>query len=716
MVFQEAIELRPQERDAFVADACAGDSALRSEIDSLIASHDDERPFLDTTPVAGTGKMLAAALADVDEDAVPQLAPGARVSDYEIIERLGAGGMGEVYRAYDAKLARFVALKILYDAPGGHTNARILREARAVSALNHPNICTIYEVGNVEGRAYLAMEYVAGQPLNEILPPDGFPPDVVVNYGTQIADALAHAHERGVIHRDLKSANVVVTPQGRAKVLDFGLARRTIAGDGGSRPDTLTDMGNFAGTPAYMAPELLRDRKADARSDIWALGVLLHEMTCGRRPFDGETPFEITSAILRDSASPLPSTVPGFLQSIVSRCLARDTGERFQSASEVGRALEAKAQPTPTIAARFRMVARHRFSRVAAVVALLILTNGAPACREGTSDPEAYALYVRGRSELTSNTADITAAAVNSFKAAIARDPSYAQAYAGLAMASAKMKLFFAKEEEGPAWYAAAHQAAQRAVQLDSNNAETHEGLAAVYRSAEFDWPAVIDESNQALRLKPKLDLPHSYRASAFNHLGLLEQADSEASATMALNPANLREPLRVRGVTAMYGGRYNDAVVFLERAASSQAGNPGEWNLAFAYYNAGRKGEAESMLRKLGNYARSKRRAQASLASFLAARGETAEAKKLVSEVIRAPYTDHHVAYALGVAYAQLGMPVDALQWLGTAHSTGFRCYPWFERDPLLEPMKQVPAFQQFMEDFKRSWQTTKARYEAER
>ncbi len=712
MVFQEAVELRPAARDTFLTHACAGDPALRSEVDSLIASHDDERPFLDATPIAGAGKVFAAVLAD-EEDAVPRLARGARIGEYEIIERLGAGGMGEVYRAYDAKLDRFVALKILHDGPGGHTNARILREARAVSALDHPNICTIYEVGNFDGRPYLAMEYIAGRPLNEILPPAGFLPDVVVKYGTQIADALAHAHERGVIHRDLKSANVVVTPQGRAKVLDFGLARRTtITGADDSRPHTVTDIGNMAGTPAYMAPELLRDRKADPRSDIWALGVLLHEMACGRRPFEGQTPFEITSAILRDAPPPLPSTVPAFLQSIVSRCLAPDIRDRFQNAADVVRALEMKELPGRGSALRSHVLTRRNVMRLAAVVAVLVLTNRAGVSREYTRDPEAYALYMRGRAQAEANDSKSNAAAVEFFKAAVDHDPNYAPAHAGLAVASAMKGLFFAAEDDVPAWQAAAHQAAQRALQLRPEIAETHEALAAVYRATEFNWVAAIDESGQALALNPMLERPHKYRSSGFMHLGLLDVANSEAAAAMTLNPKDVIEPLRVQGYAALLDGRYADAVRLLESARKQ----PAEWNLANAYYYAGRKEDAEASLRKLRDSARSRRRAEATLASFLAARGETAQAQKLIDVVLAAPYRDHHVAYALGVAYAQLGMNAEAVMWLANARNTGFACYPWFARDPLLEPLKQVPAFQQFLDDFKRSWQTMRARYAVER
>lgn len=335
--------------------------------------------------------------------------------------------------------------------------------------------------------------------------------------------------------------------------------------------------------------------------------------------------------------------------------------------------------------------------------------------RQFTQDSEAYALYVRGRAELVRNDRGSTAAALKSFEAALGRDRDYVLAHAGLAMASAKMRLFFATEGEISTWQAAAHQAAQRALQLNPDLAETHEALAAVYRSTEFDWPQAIEESARALALNPNLDQPHVYRASAFSHLGLLDRARSEATAAMEINRANVTEPLRVQGVSAMFAGRYDEAVALLEQARTTN-GNPAEWNLAYAYYNAGRKAEAESMLRKLRGNARSERRAQATLASVLAARGETAEAKDLITAVTSGSYKEHHVAYALGAAYAQLGMPSEALEWLTVARSTGFRCYPWFERDPLLAPLRQRAPFQQFLDEFKRSWETIKAQYESER
>lgn len=285
------------------------------------------------------------------------LRPGARLGPYEVLGLIGAGGMGEVYRAWDSRLERDVALKVLpAEALGDETaRARLVREARLASQLNHPHICTIHDVGETDaspqagsepGAAYIAMELVEGQPLSARVAEGPLPIDQVLQYGRQLADALTHAHRRGVVHRDLKSANVMVTPEGHVKVLDFGLAKRLTGEDlaetTGSR-QSLTATGVVAGTLAYMAPEQLLGRLADARSDIWALGVVLYEMAAGRRPFQGQTGFELTSAILKEPLPPLPPAVPATLQVVVGRCMAKEPGERYQGGSEVKAALEAVA-------------------------------------------------------------------------------------------------------------------------------------------------------------------------------------------------------------------------------------------------------------------------------------------------------------------------------------------------------------------------------------
>ena len=271
---------------------------------------------------------------------------GGRLAHYRIISRLGAGGMGEVYRARDEQLDRDVAVKVLpassFDDPTAR--ARLVREARAAAALNHPNICTVYEVGEADGQAYIAMELVEGRTLSALLHAGPLPAEHVVHYGRQLADALTHAHERGVIHRDLKSNNVIVTPDRRVKVLDFGLAKRAADSDMTAAVTqihaSLTQAGTAVGTLPYMSPEQLRGEQLHVSSDIWALGVVLYEMATGVRPFTGNTPFELSAAILSDEPVTVPAQVSPELRTAIAGCLVKDARHRCATALDVRAALE----------------------------------------------------------------------------------------------------------------------------------------------------------------------------------------------------------------------------------------------------------------------------------------------------------------------------------------------------------------------------------------
>ncbi len=268
-----------------------------------------------------------------------------RVAHYVILEKLGEGGMGVVYRARDEKLQRDVALKFLGSLPTGSSasHERVLEEARAISALNHPNICTVYEVGEADGKPYIAMEFVEGRLLSEQILSTGMALDQVERYGIQLADALSHAHNRGIIHRDLKAANVMVTPSGLLKVLDFGISRRIdpSGGDETTRFDkSWESQHTFTGTLPYVAPEVFKGQEADERSDIWSLGVLLYEMVAGRRPFQGATAYELGAAIMRERQPDITQPVPMVLQSVIDKCLNKDPGQRYHSAGEVRAALE----------------------------------------------------------------------------------------------------------------------------------------------------------------------------------------------------------------------------------------------------------------------------------------------------------------------------------------------------------------------------------------
>ncbi|HEX2455645.1 MAG TPA: protein kinase [Vicinamibacterales bacterium] len=277
------------------------------------------------------------------------LSPGTRLGPYEILSGLGAGGMGEVYKARDVRLDRLVAIKVLPadQLTDPESKRRFIREARAASALNHPNIVTIYDVGSENGVEFLAMELIEGRTLDELTPRHGFRVPEMLRYAEQAADALAKAHAAGIVHRDLKPGNVMVTGDGLVKVLDFGIAK--LVGSSTGQPAnvahstaTASEAGLIVGTASFMSPEQAEGKPVDARSDIFSFGAVLYEMATGQRAFTGDTPMSTISAILRDEPKPLSDfrrEIPAELERVIRRCLRKDPARRFQTMADLKVAL-----------------------------------------------------------------------------------------------------------------------------------------------------------------------------------------------------------------------------------------------------------------------------------------------------------------------------------------------------------------------------------------
>ncbi len=659
------------------------------------------------------------------------LAAGSKLGPYEIQSPLGAGGMGEVYRARDTRLERQMALKLLSAGALGDeaARARLIGEAKTASALNHPHICTIYEVGEADGKTYVAMEYVEGRPLSRQIPHDGLPLELVLRYGGQIADALAYAHEHGIVHRDLKSANVMITPDGRAKVLDFGLARRLAGSELSEATLSKKSLGEneeISGTLQYMAPEALRGEPADARSDVWALGVVLYEMAAGRLPFGGKTAYELTSAILREPPPPMSARVPAGLRSVVQRCLAKEPGQRYSRIGEVRSALEAIGSSetlTGAATARSDEVRRKLLARILLAAGIVLVvgilgfilrgrfagsnlkpsrqsevarstgprtSTGAPA----SANREANEYFERGM--LFTETQFDAPRAQQMFDHALALDPNFTEARAWHGMSFVMM--VDSGYSNDSSWLYKAEEELRRALDEDANSAAAYCGLAVVYffQGRKELQLEVIQKS-----LKATPDLACGMTALGVYHQFNGENAEAKVIYQRALekNPLyswaqwNLADVLRTEG----------DLITARRVSETLLEQNPSDHGarllLSFVYEDSGDFKKTRSLLEVTPGMGSQPYYDCLGRARLEASEGKRSEALRELDEgLLKFFEVNKWCTMEAAEIFSAVGETDKALDWLERAVNGGDERVEWFRRDPMLKNIRNLPRFQQIL------------------
>jgi serine/threonine protein kinase/Flp pilus assembly protein TadD len=664
---------------------------------------------------------------------IKRLPGGTRLGGkYVIRGEIGRGGMGVVYKAEDTQLKRTVALKFLSpdSARDPVSMMRLMNEARTASALNHPNICTIYEVGEAEGSPFIAMEYVEGRPLDRLIASDGLPDADVYRFGSSIAEGLQHAHEHAVIHRDLKTANIIVTPEGRAKILDFGLAKRledTELQQVTMSKLSLTQDGLVAGTLPYLAPELLHGRSADVRSDIWALGIVLFQMISGRLPFEGKTGFALTSAILRDPPAPLPPRTPTGLRPIVERCLEKDPEQRYQSASAVQRALEILARseasgPTTSPAGSRRRRLRWALATtglcLAGIMAATLLktnrptgsaTDGRPRVSTGaraSRNPEANEYFEKSMLFLKSQFDLPQARAM--LEKALGFDPAFAEARAWYGF-TFTLEIDSGLSNDSACLYRA-EQELRRALRDDPRSARVHSSLAALYL-LQGRKELVPEEALKGLEIDPNEPDSKNWLANYYQLNGEEARARELLGQILERDPLffparmNLADLLRI-------GGDQAAAATELKKILEQDPRNMfAHQILARVSLDLGDPPEARRLLERLSPADQESFQVRLTWALLLALEGKTAEARKTMDgECLKYAALSVFSTAVAAEFYAVTGEPDKALDWLERTVRNGDDRSAWFLRDPLLAKIRDLPRFKQIIAsiDYRRRPQKT--------
>jgi serine/threonine protein kinase/Tfp pilus assembly protein PilF len=729
---------------------------------------------------------------------------GTKLGPYEIQSRLGEGGMGEVYRARDTRLDRTVAIKVLpsHLSCKPELKLRLEREAKAISALQHANICTLYDIGMQEGASFLVMEYLEGQTLAARLQESALPQGQALKIGMEIAQALEKAHEGGIIHRDLKPANIMLTKAG-AKLMDFGLAKIVAQAPvtGGAHEDddtrtlTLTRENTVLGTADYMSPEQAQGKPVDARSDIFSFGAVLYEMLSARRAFSGENAISILAAILRMDPPPLAEAPPAVARVVVG-CLAKQPAQRFQTIAEVKQALKQAATAAvsipPSIAVlpfsnlsgdkeneyfsdglaedilnalvkvpglrvtartstlafagkkqdirniaqalnvehilegsvrklgnRLRVTAQlikasdgyhlwsERYDREmtdvfaiqdeisqAIVETLKLKLSGHSLLNRPTADPEAYNLYLRGRHLSARLNPESVRVAREYFQQALARDPKYALAYAGVGYLLVIEAVWGRVAPCGI--LPDAKRALKKALELDASLPEAHAYLGSVLGYYDYDWPGAEHEMKRALELGPAVAEVHFCYAMHFlQPLGRLKEAEAEFKRAAELDPLY---HLAVIGL-AENAYRRNDpdtAITLAKKALELDATYYfSHWMLGLAYFLKGKVEDAVDAVERAAGFSERNPWVLASLRNLYSRAGRGEEAAVVLKEIEQRAQSSYVAPGVFGIVCLGLGQLDEALDWYEKAIEDRDAIALYLATEPKLGRLRSHPRYQ---------------------
>ncbi|MGB6475366.1 MAG: protein kinase [Candidatus Sulfotelmatobacter sp.] len=801
-IFHKALEADESRRSSVIEESCAGDAELRREVESLLAHHSDSASFIEQPAFAGQETTGSAGRVTAADAPRPDL-KGVAFGHYHILEEIGFGGMGVVFRALDTRLHRTVAIKVL---PATHVadpdrKRRFLQEARAASKLNHPNIVTLHDMVSDGGVDYLVMEYVAGKTLKELIRPEGMPISEAGGYAIQLAGALAVAHTAGLIHRDIKPANIMVTNDGQVKVLDFGLAKQLTPGaDSLDAGQSVTGM--LVGTVSYMSPEQTRGEPLDGRSDIFAFGSVLYEAVTGQLPFRASSLLSTMHEIaLHDPPPPsrVQPRVPVWLEQIILRCLRKQVGERYQSMTELLDALRsggvraapetvrASTSPASSIAVlpfasasgdgeqfgdglaeelihalslyddlqviarasaaavrghgldvreigrrlnvgvildgsvrragnRLRITVQlidvndghhlwsERYDRemtdvfevqdeiTAAIVEKLrpqLLGPRSPSAARHSEDPEAYALYLKGRHHWGRRPMG-TMEAIAYFEQAAKRDPTYALAYTGLADAYNTLAGWEGGVLPPHEGFPKGMSYAEQALRLKPELAEGHTALAYALLHYRWEIPEAERSFSEAIRLNPRYGPAHHWYSHLLVAAGRMEESLAECKIYLNVDPADPMSQLHLMWHHVM-AHNFDHA---LSESGPALANDPGfSWHRIFqgwAYLGKGANGEAEAAIRK-GAELSGVSVHLSSLGHAQAVNGKRADALRTLERLTAQRYVS---PYELGLIYEALGDHDQAFALLEQAFAERSPWLVHLAREPRLSHLHGDPRF----------------------